>query len=274
MSQAAYTYDSARRPPPMVEELVEVVRYRDLIRQFVRRDILARYKRSVLGIAWTMLSPLGIMAVLTLAFSSVFHNTPAYPAYVLSGLVVWNFFAQTTTHAMSSVIWGGGLLHRIYVPRTSFVISAVGTGVVNLVLSLVPLIAVMLATGVHLHATIVFLPIAILFVAVFALGVGLLVSTLAVYFPDVAEMYQIVLLGWMYLTPIIYPEGIISERYRWWLLNLNPMYHLVGFFRVPLYGGVWPSAIHVAVTAAAVLAVLGAGWAVFTRKADEFAYRT
>ena len=273
MGGAVYTYDSARRAPPMVEELVEAVRYRDLIRQLVRRDILTRYKRSVLGVAWTMLNALGIMVVLTLAFSSLFGEIRAYPAYVLTGLIAWNFFAQTTTAAMSSIVWGGALLHRIYLPRTVFAISSVGTGVVNLVLSLIPLAAVMIATGVALRPTLLFLPVAILLLALFALGIGLLVSALAVYFPDVAEMYQIVLLGWMYLTPVIYPREIIPPHYRWWLLNLNPMYHLVTLFRLPLYGGTWPGLSHLAVSAIAAFAVLVVGWFVFARKADEFAYR-
>lgn len=273
MSEAVCVYDSARRAPPMLEELAEAVRYRDLVRQLVRRDLVARYKRSALGVAWTMLHPLGMMVVLTVAFASVFHTTRAYPVYVLVGLVAWNFFAQTTTVAMRSVAWGGVLLHRIYLPRTVFAISAAGTGLVNLVLSLVPLGAVMLATRTPLPPTVLLLPLAIVLLALFTLGVGLLLSTLAVYFPDVAEMYQVALLGWMYLTPVIYPEQVIPAGYRWWLLNLNPMFHLVQFFRLSLYDGRWPSPAHVAVVAAVALAALGAGWTVFTHEADEFAYR-
>jgi ABC-2 type transport system permease protein len=267
------TYDSARRAPPMVDELVAVVRYRDLIQQLVRRDVLTRYKRSVLGVAWTMLNALGVMAVLTLAFSSLFHATRAYPAYVLTGLTAWNFFTQTTTAAMSSIVWGGALLHRIYLPRTVFAISSVGTGLVNLILSLIPLAAIMILTGTPLRPTILMVPAAILLLALFALGVGLFLSTLAVYFPDVAEMYQVAVLGWMYLTPVVYPENIIPPQYRWWLLNLNPMYHLVTLFRVPLYGGAWPSPARVAAAAAVAVAALMVGWFAFTRKADEFAYR-
>ncbi len=273
VDEAVETYDSARRAPRAVEELVEVVRYRDLVRQLVRRDLLARYKRSVLGMAWTMLNPLGMMVVLTVAFSQLFHATRAYPVYVLIGLIAWNFFAQTTTVAMRSVAWGGVLMHRINLPRTVFAISAVGTGLVNLVLSLVPLAAVMLVTGTPLTPTALLMPVAIALLALFTLGIGLLLSTVAVYFPDVAEMYQIVLLGWMYLTPVIYPEQIIPAGYRWWLLNVNPMYHLVQFFRLSLYDGHWPSPIHLAVMAAAAVGVLIVGWVVFTQKADEFAYR-
>ncbi|MBI3998904.1 MAG: ABC transporter permease, partial [Armatimonadetes bacterium] len=215
MSQAAYVYDSGRRASPMIEELVEAARYRDLIRQLVRRDVLTRYKRSVVGVAWTMLSPLGMMVVLTVAFSSLFQTTRAFPVYLLTGLISWNFFSQTTTAAMMGLVWGGALIHRIYIPRTVFAISAVGAGLVNLVMALVPLAAVMVAIGVPIGPAALFLPVSILLLAMFALGVGLLVSTLAVYFPDVAEMYQVGLLAWMYLTPIIYPEEIIPEAYRW-----------------------------------------------------------
>lgn len=141
----ASAYDSARRPPPAVEELQALWRYRDLVVQLVRRDLVARYKRSVLGIAWTMLNPLGMMLVLTLVFSHLFRTVPAYPAYVLIGLMAWNFFAQSTVMAMRQLVWGGTLLQRIYMPRTTFAVSAVGTGLVNLVFAFIPLLVVLLS---------------------------------------------------------------------------------------------------------------------------------
>lgn len=273
MAQAVPVYDSTRRPSPVVDELVQAIRYRDLIRQLVRRDILTRYKRSVLGVAWTMLNPLGMMLILTLAFSALFRTTQAFPVYVLSGLIAWSFFAQTTTVAMTSLAWGGSLLNRIYIPRTTFALSAVGTGLINLVLSLIPMAVVMLIGGTPFRPSLAFLPVAILLLALFALGVGLLLSALAVYFPDVAEMYQIIVTAWMWLTPIIYPEEIIPEAYRWWMFNLNPMYHLVKLFRLPIYYGDWPSSVGLASAVGVTLIALVVGWIVFTKKADEFAYR-
>lgn len=266
-------YDSARRPPAVIEELREAWRYRDLVLQFVRRDLVARYKRSAFGVAWTMLNPLGMMLVLTLAFSQVFKSTQSYAAYVLTGLVAWNFFAQTTTQAMRQLVWGGSLIQRIFIPKTLFAISATGTGLVNLVLSMVPLVAVMVASRLPLRAAVVFLPISFLLLAAFALGLGLLLSAIAVYFVDVADMYEIALTAWMYLTPIVYPEEIVPASYRFWLLNLNPMYHLVKLFRLPLYFGQWPSLERLACAAAVALGTLVVGWVVFARRADEFAYR-
>jgi len=266
-------YDSATTPPPILDELFQAVRYRDLIKQLVRRDIVARYKRSVIGVAWTMLNPLGMMVVLLVAFSTIFGTGRSYAVYLLTGLIAWNFFSQTTVTAMTQLAWGGALLTRIYLPRASFALSSVGTGLVNFVLSMVPLALVMAVTRTPLHFTIVLLPLAIMLLALFTFGIGLLLSMLAVYFPDVAEMYQIVIIAWMYLTPVIYPERIIPVTYRWWLFNLNPMYHLIKLFRAALLDGAWPSAKELAITAGMAVVVVVACWAMFTSKADEFAYR-
>jgi len=265
-------YDSAQLIPHALQELKEAVRYRHLLFQLVRRDILTRYKRSFLGVAWTMLSPLGIMVILSFVFSNIFGATRAYPAFILSGLMAWNFFSQSTTGAMSSLVWGGGLLQRIYVPRASFGLSAIGSGIVNLVLSFVPLVIVMAVTGVPIQITAAFLPVSLLLLACFTLGLGLAISTLAVYFPDVAEMYQIILTAWMYLTPIIYPETVIPAKYQL-ILHLNPMYYLVKLWRLPLYDGRWPTWGEFWPAAVIAIGMLLVGWFFFTSKSDEFAYR-
>jgi|UniRef100_A0A7C4PG34 ABC-2 type transport system permease protein len=271
---SSFDYDSSRRGLLALDELREVLRYRNLFYQFVRRDIVTRYKRSVLGVAWTMLNPLGMMLVLTIAFSQIFRfNTPNYPAYVLSGLLVWNFFAQTTTMSMTTLVWGGGLFKRIYMPRSIFALSSMGTGLVNLVLALVPMLLIMLVTGTPIRWTFLFLPVPILFLVMFALGVGLMLSTVAVYFPDVSEMYQIILTAWMYLTPIIYPATMLPERLRFWLEWFNPMYRIVQLFRLPLYDGRLPTWAEFWPTMILSLAFCVTGWMVFTRKSDEFAYR-
>ena len=272
-SEKTMIYDSAKRVSPALEELRGIFQYRDLIYQLVRRDIVTRYKRSALGIAWTMLQPLGMMIIMTVVFSQLFKSVEGYPTYILSGLVAWTFFSQTTTAAIHQVVWGGTLFRRIYLPHTSFAISAIGTGVVNLTLSLAPLIALMLITGRQLHWSVLFIPVAMVLLTAFALGVGLILSTLGVYFPDVVEMYQIVLVAWMYLTPIIYPEEILPKTYRFWITHLNPMYHMVQVFRKPIYDGVLPAWSEVAIAGGIAFLTLIIGWLFFSNKADEFAYR-
>lgn len=271
-SQPLPVYDSSRRGSPAIEELRELVRYRNLVFQTARRNIVVRYKRSVLGIAWTMLNPLATTLILSFVFSRVFGGTATYAVYVLSGLVCWTFFAQTTTDCQSSLIWGGGLLTRIYIPRTAFAVSSIITGLINILLTMVPLIFIMLLTGVPLRASLLVLPLPILLLACFTLGVGLLMSTFAIFFADVTEMYGILLMAWFYLSPIIYKPNMLPQEYNW-VVQLNPMYHLINLFRAPIYDGVVPPLNDFLICAAIALGTLLAGWWLFSLKADEFAYR-
>ena len=268
-----YVYDAKNKSAKPLEELRQAYNYRYLISQLLRRDIVTRYKRSFLGIGWTMLNPLGTMIVLSIAFSQVFNMTEGYPAYVLSGLMAWNFFSQTTYASMVNLVWGGGLLKRIYMPRTSFALAAIGTGMVNTLLTIIPMIIVMLVLGVPVKSTIFFTPIPLLLLALFSLGFGLILSTLAVYFPDVAEMYQIVLTAWMYLTPVIYPEEILPENILFIISTFNPMYSLMKLFRIPIFYGRLPTFEEFLLPALIALVVFIIGWLFFTYRSDEFAYK-
>ncbi len=268
-------YDSARRGGRWWAEMADCWRYRALISQLVRRDLVTRYKRSVLGVVWTMLHPLGMMLILTLVFANLMreHTLHSYSAYVLTGLIAWNFFSQTTGHAITTLLWGGALLQRVYMPPTSFAIAAAGANIINLGLACLPLLVVLLATGVPITSAVAFVPISVAISAMFALGMALLVSALAITYYDVAEMYQIILMGWMYLTPILYPPDIYPERYAWYLLNLNPMHHMVHLMRVPLYFGRLPTVAEFLPAALIAVVTLVVGWIVFTRRADVIAYR-
>ncbi|MDX2033705.1 MAG: ABC transporter permease [Blastocatellia bacterium] len=266
-------YDSAQRRVHLIEEVKDLYRFRDLLVQLITRNIKTRYKRSVLGILWSLLSPLMMMIVLTFIFSTVFRfRTHHYATYALAGLILWNFFAQTTTGAMSELVWGSGLMKRIYLPRAIFAATALGTSLVNMLLSLIPLFVIMIATGVPVRATILILPAPILLTAMFAFGLALFLSRLAVYFGDVIEMYQILLTSWMYFTPIIYPKEIVPPQYQF-IFNLNPMYHLLETFRAPLYVGWFAGPKTFAAAGAAALVMLVFGWWFFARNADELAYR-
>jgi ABC-type polysaccharide/polyol phosphate export permease len=267
-------YDSAHRASAPVEELIEAYRYRHLIVEFIRRDIVTRYKRSWLGLLWTMLNPFGTMLIMVLVFYQLFHvTTPRYPVYVLSGVVTWGFFAQSTALAPQSLLWSHALIHRVYLPKTVFAIVAVGAGLVNMLLALVPLAALTVVLGTPMTPALLILPLAILLIAAFALGISLLLSSVVAAFPDVVDMYAIALTGWLYLSAIFYPYDIIPVAYRWWFFNLNPMYHLILLFRYPLYFGAWPPMAHLVSAAVVALTALGAGWLVFTRRADELAFR-
>jgi ABC-2 type transport system permease protein len=195
-----------------------------------------------------------------------------YALYALSGLLAWNFFAQTTMAAMSDLIWSGGLIGRVQLPKSVFAVAAAGTGLVNLALALVPYAVIALVLGQPPTANWLWLPLPIAALAMFSLGVGLTVSALAVYFPDVMPTYEILLTAWMYLTPIIYPVELIPPNLLA-VLRLNPLFAIVQSFRSVLYQGRPPEASMIAAALATGAAMLLAGWWIFTRRAREFAYR-
>jgi ABC-type polysaccharide/polyol phosphate export permease len=267
-------YDSAARPPAWIEEMVEAWKYRNLIAEFTRRDIVTRYKRSTLGVVWTMLNPLGTMLIMMLVFYQLFHiQQPKYPIYVLVGLIVWNFFAQVTAAAPQTLLWSHTLIHRVYMPRTIFVFVAAGAGLVNLLLSFVPLALVMVLLKIPPSLPMLSLPLAVVLLVMFSVGLGLLLSAVVAFFPDVLDIYTILLMAWLYVSAIFYPYNIIPEAYRWWFFNLNPMYHIVLLFRDPLYYGNWPSMSHIAAASFVAVATLVTGWLLFAWRADELAYR-
>ncbi len=266
-------YDSAERGSRAIEELRELFNYRNLVIQTARRNIVVRYKRSFLGIAWTMLNPLGTSLILSFVFSQAFGGPSDYAVYVLSGIMVWNFFAQTTSDCMNNMIWGGGLLKRIYIPRTAFAVSSIATGAINIMMAFVPLLLVMFITGASPSLAMLILPVPLLFVACFTLGVGLIMSTIAIYFADVAEMYNILLMAWFYLSPVIYRTEMLPQQYLW-VFKLNPMFHFINLFRDPIYNAALPPLSSFLLTGGIAVGTLLAGWLIFTWKADEFAYRT
>ena len=266
-------YDSSRHGSPFVSELHAVYQYRDLLIQLISRNIKTRYKRSVLGIAWTMINPLLTMVVMSLVFIHLFQGEiERYPIYILSGIIIWQFYSMSTSAMMSELVWGGSLLNRIYIPRTIFALSALGTALVNVGLAMAPLALLMLVFQAPLTPALLIAPVPIIFAAMFALGLGLFLSTLAVRFADVVDMYQILLMAWMYLTPIFYPITIVPEQYRW-LYNLNPIYLYVTIFRSAVQQGQWPNPAMVAGAGLVAVVSLLVGWWTFTRKADEIAYR-
>jgi ABC-2 type transport system permease protein len=272
-SPGRFDYDSARRLPAFVDEFLALLRYRHLAAQLISRNIKTRYKRSVLGVAWTMISPLMMMIVLSIIFSSVFNTKiENYAVFLLTALTLWNFFSQTSAGIMTDLMWGGSLISKIYIPPSVFAISAVGAGLVNIAFALVPLLLIMLFSGIPVTGAMLFLPIPVLFTCMFAMGIGLILSRLAIFFADVVEMYQILLMVWFYASPIIYPIDVIGGERRL-LLLLNPMYYFIEIFREPIYHGRLPD-IGVTLTAGLISATtLLVGWWYFTQKVDEFAYR-
>jgi len=268
-----FYYDSSGIGIPMIAEVKEIFRYRDLLYLLVTNRLKTRYRRSILGVLWTLLNPLLTMTVLTIAFSTVVKfSIKNYPVYLLSGLIFWNFFSQATISGMNSIIWGGSLLRRIYIPRTIFSLSAIGSELLNLIVSLLPLFLIMFIQGHPFKPALLFLPVAIIIMTLFALGIALFISTIGIYFFDWPHFYQVIIMALFYLTPIIYPEGIIPETYARFT-QFNPLGYLLSLFRDPIFLGRFPASEVIFNSLFSALVAFFSGWWVFTRAAKEFAYR-
>jgi ABC-type polysaccharide/polyol phosphate export permease len=265
-------YDSALQRPRWIEEAANLWKYRGLVHELVIRDIKVRYKRSVLGILWTMLAPLLNMIALTLVFSALLKTAiQNYPVYFMAGSIFWTFFSQTTSTATSQTQASNELAKRMFIPRSVFIAAALGGGLVNLGLSLVPLVLILVATGFPLHSTWAFLPVSVFIGAIFTAGVSLLLFTVASRFADIKEMYLVLVQTWFFLTPIVYHPSIVPGRYRF-ILSLNPMYFLIRTFRDPIYEGVIPSATLLFGSLALSVVVLVTGWVFFCHRRDDMAY--
>lgn len=264
-------------PPPSYELTPPVWRgpgafgrFWDLLHNLVSRAIKQRYKRSVLGFAWTMLNPLVTMVILTIVFSAVFApNVPRYPLFVIIGLLAWNLFALGSTQGLASIVDSGHLIRKVAVPNQIFPIAAVGANVVNFAFAMVPLVVILLVLRVGLTPAVAFVPVGVVLITTFTLGVALFLATLNVFFRDVRYLYEAALLAWFYATPIFYPIEILPPTARA-ILRWNPMYVLVDVFRTPLYAGVAPSWSTVVIAATEAALMLALGWTTFRRYQAHF----
>lgn len=252
----------------------ELLQYRDLIWALVARDLKVRYRRSVIGFFWTMLQPLLTLSVLTVVFSTLFRSFDVvnYPVYALSGILFWNFFSQSIVASMNSLRGYSHILQKLPVPMAVFPVATVISGVVNLLLALVPMLVIILITDHPLGPALIFLPVSILLAALFTLGAGFLLAPLAVFFADVVELIAVMLTLLFYMTPVFYPKSIVEGSSFYFLIRYNPARSILEVFRDPIYHQKVPPLAHLAVAAAvAFLALLIGSWA-FRKSADRIPF--
>lgn len=267
------SFDSWGPRRPVVGEILRVVESRDLLIELVRRNVVIMYKRSVLGVLWCVLHPLLLLGALGLVFSTIFRSTmPHFALNVFAGLLVWTFVSQATTWAMNDFAMSGVLLRRVRIPTSMFAFAAVGTGLVNLATSMPILLGMAVLEGVPIGWSWAALPFAILCLAMFTLGLGLVLSTAVAYFADVAEVYRVLQLAWLFLTPIFYPFEMLPEDVRAWI-QLNPLLPILETFRLPILTGDWPPLGAMLQAASVAVLTFAVGWGLFTRKIDDFYYR-
>ena len=217
--------------------------YKELLKELVRRDVKTKYRRSFLGIMWSVLNPLGMMIIMSIVFSHVFRaNIENFPVYLMCGQVIFNFFNEAST---------------------------VCSCFVNLLTSFIALLIVIVATGTPLTWTVILLVFPVLYVFLFSLGMGLLLSALVVTFRDLQHLYGVLITAWMYLTPIFYPIEMLPGWVRT-IVSCNPLTCIVQMLReVIMYGQIPDIRLQImCILPCAVVMILGL-W-VFYRQQDKF----
>lgn len=250
--------------------LNELYRYRNLIDELVTRDIKKKYRRSVLGVAWSMLNPLLMMLITAMVFSNLFRfEIKNFALYLLTGQIIFTFFAESTNFAMGSILENGHLIKKVYVPKYLFPLSRVASSGVNLCFTLPAMIAIILVTGQQISMKIFLCIIPLFLLFCFCLGVGLFLSAFAVYFRDMFHLYGVALTALNYATPIFYPESIIPEKYVL-LVKCNPLYYYLKMFREVVYSNQIPDIYSFGVCAVLSILTLLFGAYFFKNKQNDF----
>ena len=248
----------------------ELYKYRYLIVELVTRDIKKKYRRSILGVLWSLLNPLFIMIITAMIFSHLFRfDIENYPLYLLCGQIIFTFYNESTRFAMLSIIENGILLKKVYVLKYLFPTSRVVSSCVNLLFTLPALFLIIIVTSAKFSlATFTFI-IPLFFMLIFCLGVGLILSTMAVYFRDVIHLYGVFLSLLSYATPIFYPESIVPEQYSL-ILKLNPLYFYMKAFRQSVCEARIPETDLLMTCIAISVVAVFIGWRLFKRYQNNF----
>lgn len=242
----------------------------DLLVELVRRDLRLRYRRSILGVAWSQLAPLTLLAVLTFVFAHVVPlGIPNYAVYVYTGLLAWTWFSGALVGMTDSIVANPDLVRRPGFPVEVLPVGAVCAHLVFFVLAL-PVLAVPLALGPGLHPTVAAVPLVMAAQFLFLLGPGFVLAAANVTFRDVSHLVGVVLVPLFYATPVFYAPQQVPHRFRW-AYELNPAHQLVAAYRAALVEGRWPDPAALAAVAAAGAVLALAGRAVFVRGAHRFA---
>ena len=259
----------------MIRNFLDIFRYRELIKTLVGRDLKVRYKKSVLGYAWTWLDPLMTMFTFILVFDYILKmKVPNFPVFLLTGLVPWTFFNNSVNGSVNSMISSAGLIKRVYYPREIFPLTlTLGNGV-NMFLSMLVLIPVALAFGIQLTPKLLLLPVPVLFLFMFTYGLGLAFACLNVFLRDMSYIAPFVLRLWFYLTPIFYTvhDRIPDNLYNIYMF-LNPMAVMLGLFRAAIMNLPLPAPGHIASAFFTSVLVLLCGYLFFKKNEDAMVKR-
>lgn len=256
-----------------MNRLKEIYDYREMVYSLVKRELRGRYQRSVLGILWTMLNPMFQILVYTIIFTFVFpSNIDEYYLYLMTGMIPWAFFNESLMEGASSIVINGDLTRKIYFPRDILVISKVASKFVNFMLSMIVVFAFLIFSHRGLAVKyLIALPVVMIIEFIMCLGFALFFSAITVYFRDMEYIVGVIMMAWVWGTPIMYDASVINNSFICTLLNLNPMTGVVNAYRNILYYHSFPNIGQIGISFLTAVVILLIGELIFVKLEANFA---
>lgn len=246
-------------------------KYNNLLYELVKKNIKLKYRRSYLGILWTLIEPLLTMMVLTLVFGTLFHRgTKQFPVYVLTGRLLYSFFSSATKSGLKAVSGNASMIKKVYVPKYIYVLSTVVSDFIIFLISLIVLVGVGIVLQVQPTIYVLQAVIPLMILLVLSLGMSLILATLSVFFRDVEYIWSVFSMLIMYSCAIFYPVDRIINSGNGWIFNINPVYMCIANFRNSVLYGIPIDIRYCATSAVAAVALLVIGVVMFYKQQDKF----
>lgn len=257
----------------MNQSIKNFKKYRYLLTELIKKNIKLKYRRSYLGILWTLLEPLLTMIVLSFVFAQLYgKDDKQFPVYILTGRLLYNFFSTATKDAMKSIRANGQMMKKVYVPKYIYPLSSILAQYATFLISLIVLVVVATVLKVKPTVYILLSLVPLLILLVMAMGVGLILATLAAFFRDLEYLWGIVLMIIMYCSAIFYePARVIKNGYEW-ILKINPLYAVIQNFRNTVLYGLPLNMEALAYSVGFSLVTLLIGILLFYRNQDKFIF--
>jgi lipopolysaccharide transport system permease protein len=261
----------------MLQDMLSVYRHRALIANFVRRDLSARYKGSVMGTLWSVVQPLVMLGLYTYVFSAIMkvkvgpaEGTNVFAIYLFCGMLPWNAFQEGVSRSATVILDHANLIKRTVFPSEILPVYVVASGLINQLIGLGVLVGAVLLTAKAISPLLLFLPVIFLLQATFTLGLAWIVAAINVFLRDVGQSLGMVLTLWLFVTPVFYPPSLVPQSLKW-ILFMNPMMWVVEAYRSIILRGAMPSWVSLLAMTLCSLTVFVVGRLLFRRMQGAFA---
>jgi ABC-type polysaccharide/polyol phosphate export permease len=277
-TRVEYNRSPARRWSPLramdavIGDIRELKRSQPIITSLVSTRLKVRYQRSGLGFLWTLINPLMMLTVLAFFLSRVVgRGVDNFAVYLFSGLIPWMFFSESVSDGSRAMLTHEPLIRRVRVQKLAFPIVHLLFPAISMIFAMAALFVILLFVGARLSLPMMVLPLSFMVLMVFTLGVILVSMTLVTYFRDFEHIIQVVLQALYFATPIMYPETLLGDRQ--WVLEWNPLTHVLRLFKAPLYDGAWPMWDTWLVASLLAIGSLTIGYSVYKRFENDYIFR-